>query len=201
MKKIALVSALVMAMCQSIFAQQQPIRVPYLPHTPSVVDSDVFVCNKNDSNHVDSSQATCIVYAKDLRTYIHAPHTSTHTSGQLMLWGTSDTAKGLTVHWADTGVVNIQYTEPVTGNTVTSNGRRRLIVNPGGTLSTLTIVFPASPSNGQVFAVDISKIITTLTLSAPGKTINGSITTSAVNSYGEWTYVSAVSTWFLNYAK
>ncbi len=91
-----------------------------------------------------------------------------------------------------------QYTTPATGATVVANsGVYQLICNPSGSLLTLTVDFPASPINGQRFQLAISQIITTLTLATTdGSTIDGTIATSAINSYGAWSYVSSVTTWF-----
>jgi len=192
MKKIAIVAVLLMAFGIVAFAQQQPVRVPYLPHVSTVRDSDVFVCNKIDSMKVDSMQATCILYFKDLMTAIHAPHVSTHTSGQVMLWATGDTAKGVTIHWADTNTANTQYVDPSSGSTVQSNGRRQLIIGHAGTLASLTIKFPAGPVNGQIFDVSIDDVVTTLTLSAIGFTIKGTITTSASGAGSSWVFYNAI---------
>ncbi len=94
---------------------------------------------------------------------------------------------------------SIQYTTPTTGTTITTTAQvQSLVANPAGTLLALTITFPPSPVNGQIFNIAISQIITTLTLNAGtgSATIDGTIVTSAVNSNGGWVYGSTANTWF-----
>lgn len=88
---------------------------------------------------------------------------------------------------------SVQYVAPTTGNTVTATAQvANLVCNPAGTLLALTITFPSSPINGQPFGIAISQIITTLTLNGSGTdVIDGTITTSSINSNGSWVYVSA----------
>ncbi len=96
-------------------------------------------------------------------------------------------------------VVNtVQYVVPTTGQAVSATtGIYQLVCNPAGTLLALTINFPTNPLNGQQFSIAISQIITTLTLATlDGSTIDGTITTSSVNSNGGWVYVQTPNTWF-----
>jgi len=57
-----------------------------------------------------------------------------------------------------------QYIVPVTGQTVTVSTTSRLILNPAGTLSALTIKFP-SAVDGQTLSIVSSGAVTTLTTS------------------------------------
>lgn len=93
---------------------------------------------------------------------------------------------------------SLQYTTPATGSTIVAVAQIALMVcNPSGALVALTVTFPASPVNGQTFGLAISQIITTLTLqTSDGSTIDGTITTSSVNSNGGWVYSSTANTWF-----
>ncbi len=93
---------------------------------------------------------------------------------------------------------SIQYNVPTTGTTVTATAQvQTLVLNPAGTLVSLAIRFPPSPVDGQVFNVCISQIITTLTTATTdGSTIDGSITTTAINSSGGWVYAATPTTWF-----
>lgn len=104
-------------------------------------------------------------------------------------WGTPNTTVG---RWPY-AFNSVQYSAPTTGATVTATAQiAQLVCNPAGTLVALTITFPASPVNGQTFGISISQIITTLTLNGAGTdTIDGTITTSSINSNGGWVYVSA----------
>lgn len=109
-------------------------------------------------------------------------------------FGTPNTTVG---RWAY-NFNSLQYTTPATGTTITSTaGIKQVVANPAGTLLALTVIFPASPVNGQTFGLAISQIITTLTLNtSDGSTIDGSITTSSVNSNGGWVYSSVANIWF-----
>jgi hypothetical protein len=98
------------------------------------------------------------------------------------------------------GSVANPTTTPATGNTVVATAQiAQLVCNPAGTLVALTVTFPPSPVNGQQFDLAISQIITTLTLNtSDGSSIDGTITTSAVNSFGGWVYCSTPNVWFKN---
>jgi hypothetical protein len=90
------------------------------------------------------------------------------------------------------------YQTPTTGFSIQpANGVTSLLLDPAGTLAAGTIVFPATPIDGQMFNVSTSQIITALTLSAPaGQTILGTITTLAANAHAAWQYVASVAKWF-----
>lgn len=54
---------------------------------------------------------------------------------------------------------------PLTGTTVVMSSTSTLnIVNPAGTLSTLTVTMPTNPVEGQVCQMMITQIVTTLTI-------------------------------------
>jgi hypothetical protein len=86
----------------------------------------------------------------------------------------SSTSSTLGTANVTTLVTGVQYAVPVAGATVTSNGASSLVLNPAGTLATLTVVFPASPVAGQRFSLVSSTIVTALTVSG------GTIITTAV---------------------
>ena len=94
-----------------------------------------------------------------------------------------------------------QIAAPTTGATVTAtNDVLNLIVNPAGTLATLTINFPAPSADGQEFDICFSQIVTALTLTAvsPATTIIGGISAGAVGGYAGFVYDSASTTWYRN---
>lgn len=88
---------------------------------------------------------------------------------------------------------SLQYAAPTVGQTVTSDGSSILIIDPAGTLATLTIVLPASPINGQDFVIASSQIVTTLTVTG---TIVGTLTALAVAGFARFIYSSTASKWF-----
>lgn len=175
MKKIILLALLALSI--GIKAQVTVPNLPLVayPANPIVKDSDLCINNKHDSvgSSATVGRQTCVIYMKDLKTYCNS-----------------------NTFFADTNLENIQYTQPTTGNTIVSNGRQRLIVDPSGTLAALTITFPSAPATGQIFSISISQIITTLTLGAGGNAIKGTIVTSATNSAGSWIYYQPNQTWF-----
>lgn len=67
-------------------------------------------------------------------------------------------------HFSDVNISTVQYEVPLAAETVTVGQTSHLILNPAGTLATLTIEFPASPKDGQLFNVTSSQIVTALTV-------------------------------------
>lgn len=60
---------------------------------------------------------------------------------------------------------SFSYNTPTTGATITpAVGEQRTIINPAGTIATLTINTPASPVNGQIWGYASTQIVTALTI-------------------------------------
>ncbi len=93
-------------------------------------------------------------------------------------------------------IVKYQYTTPATTDTIISDGRSLLVVNPVGSLLVLSIKFPSSPIQGQILNVVFTQIISSLTLL--NGTILGGITSAAANSSVKYQYVSEISKWVKN---
>lgn len=93
-------------------------------------------------------------------------------------------------------IPNVQYVTPNTGDTVTINGGGyiKLLINPSGTLATLTLNFPVTPQDGDVIEVASSQIVTSLTLAVG--TIIGALTSFAVGGFGTFIYSATASKWF-----
>lgn len=93
-------------------------------------------------------------------------------------------------------VPTVQYVTPSTGDTVTVNstGHVRLLINPSGSLLTLTVALPGSPSDGDLIQIGSSQIITTLTMS--GGTIIGALTALAVATFASYIFNSTAGKWF-----
>jgi len=92
------------------------------------------------------------------------------------------------------------YAQPATGNTVTIpgfNGNQLLvIIDPAGTLATLTITLPAA-SDGQRVVIACSQIVTALTLNSAAGSILGAITTIAANALGTaYCWSATANKWF-----
>lgn len=95
---------------------------------------------------------------------------------------------------ADTG---FGYTQPSTGGTVTlAAGVYHQIIDPAGTLATLTVNMPAAPTNGQFVDVRFSQIVTALTVSGNGNSIAGNPTSAAVGSQFGCIYRTTNTTWY-----
>lgn len=104
--------------------------------------------------------------------------------------------------WAITSTVDsraistIQYATPATGDTITvgSTGSTKLLINPSGSLLTLTISFPSVPTDGDYLQIGSSQAVTTVTMS--NGTVVGPLTTMAVGTFASYIYNSTASKWF-----
>ena len=98
--------------------------------------------------------------------------------------------------YVNTLCTDVQYATPVAGATVTSNGASTLIMNPAGTLATLTVVLPSSPSGGQRFSVVSSTAVTALTVSG-GTIITAAVPTAMVAGVPlRFVYETTTAKWF-----
>lgn len=65
------------------------------------------------------------------------------------------------------------------------------VVKPGSTQATLTLNLPGSPTDEQICSVKFGNIVTTLTVSGNGNTLNGTApTTAAVGDAIAYKYYS-----------
>lgn len=90
----------------------------------------------------------------------------------------------------------IQYETPTTGATVTvsATGHIKLIIDPAGTLATLTVTLPGTPQNNDMVQLGSSQIVTALTMN--GGTVVGALTTLAVGGFATYVYSSTAVKWF-----
>lgn len=80
-------------------------------------------------------------------------------------------------------------------STITDN-----LYKNGSTQATLTFNLPASPTDGQICKVSFNDIITALTVSGNGESINGTLPTSAaVGSSYEFKFYQAIPAWIRKY--
>ena len=87
------------------------------------------------------------------------------------------------------------YAQPTSGATVSMQSDAPVtIVDPAGTLASLTVVFPSSPEDGQVQLLTFTQSVTTLTLSG----VAAAGPTSATPG-SRWTfqYAAVTGQWFL----
>lgn len=96
------------------------------------------------------------------------------------------------------GTVSIQYAAPTTGTTVTmTSGVQSLILNPAGTIATLTVTLPSSPANGAAVDIRSTQQVTAITVQGAGaETITGA--TGQLNANGRMTFLyrSSDTTWY-----
>ncbi len=83
---------------------------------------------------------------------------------------------------------------PETGDTITLlSGKVDNLINPAGTLSTLTIELPANPNDGQTVKMTFRRAITTLTIDGNGSTLVGTAPTSAaIGTQLEYKYYTGI---------
>jgi hypothetical protein len=92
----------------------------------------------------------------------------------------------------------VSYQQPLTGASITIGaGIKTLLLDPTGTLATLTVTAPASPYDGQALTVMSSQAITALTFSAnAGQTVNGAPTAMVANTSFQYRYKASNQTWY-----
>lgn len=96
------------------------------------------------------------------------------------------------------GMGTIEIVTPTVGQSITiTAGTSIYIIDPAGTLATLTVTMPASPTNGQAVWISSSQILTLLTLSAnAGQSILNVPTTLALGGFCGFAWINAQSKWF-----
>ena len=93
------------------------------------------------------------------------------------------------------------FSSPTAGSTVTIGDQQdNLILNPAGTLSTLTVVLPSCSAmyDGKVSRISTTQAITTLTVNATAGTINGAPLTLGVSGFMSFLCRGGTTTWFRN---
>lgn len=132
--------------------------------------------------------------------------TTLTTTGAVKLLGTasgSSTDSVLTIN-SSTGLVtwrapnNIKYNHtiftPTTGGTISLVNNQYNIINPTGSLVTLTVNLPSSPANNDVVYIKYTQAITTVTY-ANGTVVDG-ITAPTAGGLTVLTYDSATTSWY-----
>ncbi len=86
---------------------------------------------------------------------------------------------------------------PTSGNTITIDSATPvLLLNPAGTLSTLTVNMPANPMDGMIARIGSDQGVTVLTVGGNGNTIKNAPTTLAAGGGLAWQYNKSGTTWF-----
>lgn len=92
-------------------------------------------------------------------------------------------------------IMTVVYSTPATGATITLTQARHQIalLNPAGTLATLTVALPVSPNDGDIVNIGSSQIITALTITG---TIIGTLTTLTVAGFAKFIFNATAAKWF-----
>lgn len=148
-------------------------------------------------NWTDSAHGTKIVFAT-------TPNNSTTLTdrltidqdGSITATGTFTTS-GPFVAAADVRFTGIQYSTATSGAITLSASTPILIHEPGATVSTLTITFPASPVDGQTQTINFVSQVTTLTWTpSSGTTIAVAPGNPGSNSIYRFIYRAASTKWY-----
>ena len=111
--------------------------------------------------------------------------------GNLTVTGMTDMCGGTTYGVQTANVVNGGSTQ------IWSNIGFAMLRPNAGTISTHTIIMPATPMNGQSIRIGFANTITTLTQSGSGtQTVNGAFTTANTTFGGTWVYESSTDAWY-----
>lgn len=102
------------------------------------------------------------------------------------------------------GLGAMQYAAPLTGTTVAvAAGTTNMVLDPAGTIATLTLTLPAASllQDGQILRISSSQTVTALTVTpGSGTTVSNTptaITISATGPYGyEFVYRAANTKWY-----
>jgi hypothetical protein len=96
---------------------------------------------------------------------------------------------------------NYSFQQPASGATLTAPAfLGAYLLDPAGTLATLTIVLPPAANDGQVFEMSTTQAVTALTISpAAGQSVIGGSLSLAANAGASWRYRGANNTWYRRY--
>jgi hypothetical protein len=97
---------------------------------------------------------------------------------------------------------NYAYQQPSSGATLTASAHlAAYIIDPSGSLASLTVVTPSAPNDGDEFAILSSQTIAALTVNpAAGQSLKGGGPfTLAADGGVAWLYRAANTTWYRRY--
>jgi len=129
---------------------------------------------------------------------------STTASGQLSstnTWTATQTF-GYYAHSLQELDTSLSVQVPTTGGTVViAAGTETVILNPAGTLASLTVTLPSCSAayNGALIRFDSSQLITALTVSSVSTVSNAPTAITAIGQGYEFMCQSASTTWFRLY--
>lgn len=90
------------------------------------------------------------------------------------------------------------YNAPAAAASITiANGAQALVLDPAGTIATLTVTLAPAPKDGESVIISSSQIVTTLTLSPnAGQTISNAATSLTAGGSCRYLYRAANTKWY-----
>ena len=123
--------------------------------------------------------------------------TTAQTNGTVKLTEYADPSSAANPYTAEGRSGKAQVHVTANGNTVDAeDDAEALLLTPAGTIAGATVNMPVNPYDGQEFSLASSQTVTTLTMAATGKTLNGALTTIGAGSFGRWRYRAANTMWY-----
>ena len=144
-----------------------------------------------------SAAATSAAAAATSYTGTVAASTGLSSSGGARVARLGDLGSAAFVDWAALAP-SYQYAAPTAGSTVTAapvGASHSIIMEPSGTLATLTIAIPAAARDGQVLKLASSASVTALTIS--GGTLVPTISALTANVPARLQYVAQTGKWYI----
>ncbi len=119
--------------------------------------------------------------------------TTAGTDGQYL---TSKAGGSIAMTWTTPTAVNRSHTifTPTTGGTVSTVVNQVNIINPAGTLVSLTVNLPSSPANNDIVYIKFTQAVTTVTYG--NGTVADGITSPVAGGLLILTYDTASTTWY-----
>lgn len=92
-----------------------------------------------------------------------------------------------------------QYVSPNSATTVQITEKvQTLVINTGGTLTTLNVLLPVRPIDGQTCGISSTQIITNMSITATGKTVKNALTTfAAAGARQRFVFRQTDNTWYV----
>jgi hypothetical protein len=89
------------------------------------------------------------------------------------------------------------WDDPLTGETYAlPDDAEAYIIKPAGTIAAHNFNLPANPYDGMEFTFASTQIVTTLTITAPGTTVQATLAAATANGFATWRYRAADTTWY-----
>lgn len=174
----------------SVITETAPTDLAQFLRTGVMIDSQFALCDENDR-------------LKQLKIDVSGLPTSTTVTiaPQATSSGTFSLpaiAGGVLASVADTYVSPYQYATPAAAGTVTITANKPvLVMEPAGTLATLTVVMPTAPSDGFIQTISSTAIVSVLTLSGGGSdTIVSALTALAAAGFAKFIYKASTAKWY-----